>query len=87
MKGSTKEKWRMDTDEAENSVIDFELHLAMADVNRAVDALPQAVLKAKARGVGQDEYDDDIAKTTIEFKSVSDRFERPIKRRGVEPPR
>jgi len=72
----------MGTDEVENSVIDFELHLVMANMNRAVDALRQAMLKAKARGVGRDEYDDDIAKVTIEFKSVSDRFERAIKRRG-----
>jgi hypothetical protein len=83
MKESTREKWTMDTDEAENSVIDFELHLAMADMNVAVDALRQATLKAKARGVGRDEYDDDIAKATNEFKSVSDRFKRAIKRRGV----
>jgi hypothetical protein len=70
-----------------NGVIDFELRLAMADMNRAVDALQQVMLKAKARGVGWDAYDDNIAKAIIEFKSVSDRIERIMKRRGVEPPR
>jgi hypothetical protein len=76
----------MDANEVKNGVIDFELRLALADMNRASDALHQAVIKAKARGVGRDAYDDGIAKATIEFKSVYDRIERIMKRRGVEPP-